>query len=525
MTDYNRASATASYGITSAYESLFGVDASQSHARRLSAYQKFWLFYLGKHWTYERDPGEPTLTINYCRRILDLHTDFAFKKGFKNVVPDDPATKTNEKDEREFVRRMLEETWDKNCKLLWAMEAGQQGGVTGDMFARVSWDKTDPLEDPYARVDIIPSHLMFPELGGPSGTDRKQVKKMLIVTPTYVATTTTSTVGRFFTSTPKLRRHSELVIKSEVWTAPVIDRDGNTTEEAMQYEYTGGELVNSTVNPLGTIPVVHIPNYPLSGEYYGISDLVDAVELNRELNEKATDISDIINYHGSPQTIITGARIKDLEKGSNRVWSLPADAKVSNLELAGDLAAATNHWKMLKGSLLELTNTPEAAIASQDTAGSATGVALQMQYLPMMEKRDLKVLTFGQGIRKINRLILMTAEIGDKTFGDQMAKLKGNPYRNQVVFPDPMPQDERRILEISREKIDQGLISRRKELEDRGHSQAEITKILEEIKQEQMDETEAVFDTSPKRGKNTFERGGPNGTRGEKIGQTQIAEQ
>ena len=33
-----------------------------------------------------------TITLNYCRRLLDLVNDFTFKKGFKVVIPDDPAT-------------------------------------------------------------------------------------------------------------------------------------------------------------------------------------------------------------------------------------------------------------------------------------------------------------------------------------------------------------------------------------------------------------------------------------------------
>ena len=525
MADYTNPSPTVTQGISNAFELMFHDDLNRNFARRLQAYRKYWLFYLGKHWSYVRDPGEPTLTFNYCRRILDLHTDFTFKGAFKTIIPDDPATPENEQETREFVRLMLDETWRKNQQKLWCMDMGQQGGVTGDVFGRVSWDKTNPIEDPFARVDIIPSHLCFPEFGGPHGVDRKKLKRILIVNPVYRNNDRGPIAGVFFTRKTKNQGALELVIESEEWTAPVYDeKTGKLIQPAMQIFYRDKEKIWEKVNPLGEIPVVHIPNYPLSGEFYGISDLVDAVELNRELNEKATDISDIINYHGSPTTILTGAKLAALEKGANRIWGLPDGANVFNLELTGDLGAATAHWQTLKEVLLELTNTPEQALGKTQAVSNTSGVALQIQYLPMMEKRDVKVLTYGSGIRLINRLLLKTTELADPAFQKKMSKLKGNPYRNDVIFADPMPQDELRELEKAILKLDAGLSTRRRELEKLGHSQAEASAILDDAAKEMEEDTESMFGAGTgvdMRGKKTAQRGGAPETRGAKIVATQ----
>jgi len=518
---YTDPSLTSSYSISEIAGLLFPDDMARTHQRRVQAYRKYWLYYLGKHWSYLRDANDPLLTMNYCRKIVDLHTNFAFKKGFDISIPDDPSTSQNEKEDREFVRYTLEETWRRNNKNLWCLEAGQSGAITGDVFVRVSWDVNDPLEDPYARADIIPSHLVFPEFGGPYGVDRKKLKRILIVNPVYRDPPSATNY-----SLPSAHRglqtmtSVDMVYVCEEWLAPIMDKQGKIIRPALVRYYEDKVLIEEKENPLGEIPIIHIPNYPLSGEYYGLSDLADITELNKELNEKGTDISDIINYHASPQTIIYGAKLKDLEKGANRTWALPEGAKVENLELKGDLVAASAHWQNLKTSMLELSSTPEQVLGKLTSSSVApSGVSLQMQYLPLMEKRDAKVLTYGLGIRLINRMMLKITEVGDPAFGKKMKELKGNKYRNDVTFSNPLPQDEVREVSLSRERLDLGLTTRRLELEKDGFSQGEIERIIDESREEKKEDMElgVSFDTARKAGSNAATRGGPDEIRGEKI--------
>jgi len=520
---------TANTALYSMFDGIFHHDLALDHQRRLQAYRHFWLFYLSKHWSYVRDPGEPTITINYCRRLLDVLNDFTFKKGFKVVIPDDPSTKIDESEDREFVRHMVEETWRRNKKELWMLEASQQGGVTGDVFARVSWEKNDPLEDPYAKVDIIPSHLVFPETGGPLGVDRKRLTRLIILNPVFedVKGREIPSQGMFsphpaFSISGATPGNKELAIYGEEWKAAEYDRKtGEQTKPAVVRYYRNKEFIEEKPNPLGEIPVVHIPNYPLSGEYFGISDLVDAAEINRELNEKITDISDIINYHGSPVTIVSGAKLKDLERGANRVWGLPSGADAKNLELIGDLGAAVQHWETLKIAMMELMGVPEQAMGKFQGLSNVSGVALAIQYLPLMEKRGIKVLTYGLGLRLINRLIMKVTEIADPKFGAKLEKLQGNRYRNDVVFPNPMPQDEAAELEKARARLDLGLSTRRKELEAMGKSQAESEAIISDSLREMREATEAEFDLDLSgRGQNQNMRGGDPGVRGPKVSAT-----
>ncbi len=511
----------------------FNSELSFIHQRRLQAYRNYWLYYLGKHWSYARDEGEPQLTFNYCRRLVDMHTNFAFKKGFKNIVTDDPTTDDlDESVDRDFVRKLLEETWRKNKQILWCLNAGQMGGVTGDCFVRVSWDDTNPLEEPFARADVLPSHFCFPDFGGHSGWDMTKLKRMIIMIPVYTEIKVNRLANRGFQLANKTESTHRVSFLMEEWVAPIVSDDPAIAKPAMYRLYKGKEILKEAVNPIGVIPVVHISNYPLSGEYYGISDLSDITELNRELNEKATDVSDIINYHGSPITIIEGAKLKDLEKGVNRVWGIPENASVKNLMLEGDLEAANSYRKDLKTSILELSGTPPQALGTIQPLSNTTGVAMQLQYLPMIEKRDVKVEAYGEGIEAVNRLIIRTTEVADAEFGAEFSKLRGDKYRNTVVFPDPMPQDERRELEMSRERLDMGISNKKKELERQGHSQKEIEDILDGAAEDVRRESQLTleygndtpFNTGPGRGEGQLTRGGPDETRGEKISETVAAE-
>ena len=66
---------------------------------------------------------------------------------------------------------------------------------------------------------------------------------------------------------------------------------------------------------------MHIANKPAASSPWGLADIQNIITLNREYNEKATEISDIINYHTEPVTVITGAKSSSLERGANKIWA------------------------------------------------------------------------------------------------------------------------------------------------------------------------------------------------------------
>ena len=90
--------------------------------------------------------------------------------------------------------------------------------------------------------------------------------------------------------------------------------------EDMIEEYINDELIDARPNPLGEIPIAFCPNIPVASSPWGLADINDIVSLNREYNEKATEISDIINYHVAPVTVIT--RCQGVQPGEGSAQGL-----------------------------------------------------------------------------------------------------------------------------------------------------------------------------------------------------------
>ena len=112
-------------------------------------------------------------------------------------------------------------------------------------------------------------------------------------------------------------RDTGLIFKRSVETT-VMYKEFWTATEIIVYE--DGEEKDRMENPYGFIPFVQIKNFPIAGRTRGQGDLDDIIPLNVELNTKKSDVSEVIDYHSAPITLVYGAKIGNLEKGANKVW-------------------------------------------------------------------------------------------------------------------------------------------------------------------------------------------------------------
>ena len=102
--------------------------------------------------------------------------------------------------------------------------------------------------------------------------------------------------------------------------------------------------------------------------------------------------------------------------------------------------------------------------------------------------------TYGAGLRLINRLIMKITALADNDFGRKFDLLNSaNKYRNEIVFPSPLPRDESVELDRATKRLDIGLSSKRYEMQKMGMSQREIEKIKEDIQGEREDLAELEF--------------------------------
>jgi hypothetical protein len=443
------------------------------HGPRLNRYSLNWAMYLGHHTAFRRQQGEPQMVFNYYRAITDFIINFTFSKGVQYRSP---------KETEAIVPDLLERVWEvdnNKATVLW--EIGQQGSVSGDCFVKVAYEEAwqDPagMQHP-GRVRILPlnSSFCFPEF---HPHDRNRLIRFKLK-------------YRFWGTS--LEGTRQVYTYTEILTDDIIE------------EYINDELIDSRPNPLGTIPVVHMPNIRISGSPWGLSDCNEMISLNRAYNETATDIADIINYHAAPVTVIIGAKASQLEKGANKVWGgLPKDARVENLEGGGQgLKGAMEYMTMLKRAMHEMTGVPETALGQSQPISNTSGVALAIQFQPLMNRYHQKIVQYAYGLERVNELILRNLAVKEpETFTwnptsstipkpDQLLQLDPNDpitYRTYIHFPPPLPLDKLIILNEIQSMLSLGLESKEGALRNLGEEFP--AQKIQEIRQELIDDAKA----------------------------------
>jgi hypothetical protein len=429
--------------------------------------------YLGHHTSYRRQAGEPQVILNYYRAFTDYMINFSFGHGVHFRSP---------KETEAIVPSILERVWETDNNkptVLW--EIGQQGSVSGDCFIKVAYEEA--WEDPSGRmhpgrVRILPlnSSFCFPEF---HPHDRERLIRFKLK-------------YRFWGTSPEGTR--------QVYTFTEILSDD------MIQQFINDELIDQYDNALGTIPVVHIPNTSISSSPWGQSDIWDIIPLNRELNEKMVEVSDIINYHAAPVTIITGAKASQLERGPKKVWAgLPKDASVFNLESSGNMAGALEYITFIKRSMHEMTGVPETALGQFQPVSNTSGVALAIQYQPMMNRFMMKKVHFTKGLERVNEIIIRTAAVFEPQMlqydpskaampeRDQATALDpADPltYKTMVHWPEPLPVDQLIKLNEVQAKMALGLESKRGALRLLGEEfpNEKMDEIFEELQDDAVDQ-------------------------------------
>ena len=437
------------------------------HGPRLNRYANNWAWYLGHHWAYKREIGEPQLTFNWVRAFIDFIVNFSFGKGVNFHSPEVTGA---------ITPYMLKEVWENhNAKQAILMEIGQLGSVSGDVFVKVAYEPpyVDTAGVPHeGRIRILPLNaaFAFPEF---HPHDRSRMIRF-------------KTKYKFWGTAQDGSR--QVMTYVELMTEDMIE------------EYINDELIDARPNLLGEIPIAFTPNFSVSSSPWGLGDANDIISLNREYNEKATELSDIINYHVAPVTVITGAKASNLEKGARKVWAIGnKDAKVQNLELQTNFTGPLGYMELLKQSMHEFMGVPAAALGQMQPISNTSGVALAIQYQPLMLKHERKKIQYIPLFQHINELVIkhaflfapemtewnprLSATVVKPDQTDRLDPLDPVSYRTYVDWPSPMPMDTLIKINEIQAKMAMNLESRRGALRDLGvqFPDQKVREIFEEV--------------------------------------------
>lgn len=384
---------------------LFGTTAQsaastvdENDLNRIARNDENWGFYFGNQWMFQREDGEPLVTVNKIKPIIDKAVAFLSGGGFKVEVP---------KILENLTLPEINSVWNFNKKASLTHQLAHMGSVTGDVFILVTYQEPTELEralNPMCkgtvRLILLDSSGVIPVWNPLDVTELLQVT---IVTPFLDRTVDPSMLEASSTQASGggvIRRYIQTITKTKI----IEYMEANDNQPPKEFD-----------NILGELPVIHIRNMVIPREFYGMCDLDGgALDMQRELNEKATDMSDIINYNGSPITVIKGAKASALQRGPKQIWSgLPKDSEVSHLELKGNFETFMDYIRFIKTNLMELCNTPEESMGQKRHISNTSGMAMQVDHGPIIEKTSWKKSEYEPGIAQINRLIMRVRQIKD----------------------------------------------------------------------------------------------------------------
>lgn len=410
------------------------LDQYQSH--RLYEIKKAWNFYEGYHWEEMPEQDSPELTINYCRAFVDKFVSFELGKAFTFTVPDSDRNNTVVTNDGRTMFEYLEDIWEDNNQYRFCVEMGQMKSITSEAWVQVIYTRPEEVHDPFGeypdgrlRIQLQPTSVIFPEFD-PKDKDRLIKLTMMYQ---YEKIVTTPILGK---------TQKKQVLYKQIWT----DNEVYVIDDGIETTYP---------NKYGVIPFVRIKNLPLAGKSECRGDLDDLIPLNTEYNMKKSNVSEIIDYHAAPITLVYGAKIGNLEKGANKVWGgLPKDGKVENLSMNSDLVASNSYITETKFNMCEVGGIPEACLGGSQAISNTSGVALQYVNLPLVEKTRIKRQCTEDGLEQLNKLIILVSLVeGLITKPEGMSNR--DFFKTEVDIPDTLPKDT--LLELQQIQIEMQL--------------------------------------------------------------------
>lgn len=354
------------------------------HSERIGGYKYYNDLYSGRHWFTVSDENINPTKINLCWTTVNKHATFLMGKGFliESNFPD--------------IEKFLQKNWVLNSggeaqDNIFGLNLAINGGIYGDVWVSVLNDVHKITGENYIKYTVMDSMKAFPVL------DRGECISYLDYgLETYVH-------------------------KENYGFAEYQDRNaGYFYKPGFRAEIIEEEVADIQQYDFLDLPIVHFSNFP-TNFYYGISDLTHIADLNTLYDRLLTDIQDIVDYHASPVTIITGAKGDQLVRGANKVWSIPKDASIKNLELNGDLGAAREHLAKIRESIADISNIPEMTLGKLSNISNTSGAALAIQFMPLYETMELKRIFYGRNLLDINILTI------------KYAILKGELSPNKII--------------------------------------------------------------------------------------------
>jgi len=414
-------------------------------AERIRGYRTLLDFYHGDQWEGREKWGEKHLTFNYTKVVIDKVTSYLMS-GVDFTI--EAGTESNEA--REQARRCetaIRDVHDANSIEQLDFDTEIDCAILGDACYKVFWDQ----ETGSVRVTA-------PDIQGiytwRLGDDSSRIWR---VASRYILSA--DEVELLY----RINIQGKEAVVTELWT----DREFGL--------WLDGVPVEQKPNPYGFIPFVIFPNLREPKRFWGISDLVQMREPQREFNRAMSQLSRILELSGNPIAVLENVEeSEDIAVKPGAVWNIPEDAKAYLLDLlqGGGLRLHIDYINLLYRTLHDVSESPRAAFGG--TERDLSGVALEMELQPLLQKVRRKRIIRATAYNRRSQMILRLLEkYRNEDFGGS---------RPNIARGSLLPRDTEKIVSNEQTLVQTGIHSRRRAMNELGirDPEAEFERWLEE---------------------------------------------
>jgi len=398
---------------------------------RIRGYKELLDFYQGQQWEGRDRRGERRLIFNYARVFVDKITSYLMS-GINfavDAVEDSDEARARAQKAEAALYRVCE---DNNLEQL-DLETEVDCAIMGDACYKVIWDAVEKKVRVTA-PDVQGIYVWW------LGDDTSQVWR---VASRYSLSAEETEL--LYQVKPK-GKAANIV---ELWTA----RDFEL--------YLDRALIESKPNPYGFIPFVIYPNLREPKKIWGMSDLPQIMESQRELNRAMSQLSRILELSGNPIAVLENVEeSEDIAIRPGAVWNVPEDAKAYLLDLlqGGGINLHINYIELLYRALHDISESPRSAFGG--TERDLSGVALEIELNPLLQKVRRKRIIRTAVYRRRNEMILKLLEkYRGESFGENYLR---------VVWGPVLPQDITRQVNNEQVLVQTGIHSRRRAMDNIG---------------------------------------------------------
>ncbi|MFC2001793.1 phage portal protein [Chloroflexota bacterium] len=398
---------------------------------RMKGYKELLDFYHGRQWEGRERWGERRLAFNYAKVFIDKITSYLMS-GI-NFAVDAVEDSDEARAGAQRVEAALYRVYEDNKLEQLDLETEIDCAILGDACYKVIWDGTEK------KVKVT-----APDAQGIYawwlGDDTSQVWR---VASRYSLSAEETEL--LYGVSPKGKTATVV----ELWTSHDLELSLDNT------------LMERKPNPYGFIPFVIYPNLREPKKFWGVSDLPQIMESQRELNRAMSQLSHILELSGNPIAVLENVEeSEDIAIRPGAVWNIPEDAKAYLLDLlqGGGINLHINYINLIYRALHDLSESPRSAFGG--TERDLSGVALEIELQPLLQKVRRKRIIRTAAYNRRNEMILkLLSKYQGESFGDNRLRIAWSPV---------LPQDKVRQVNSEQILVQTGIHSRRTAMDEMG---------------------------------------------------------